>query len=481
MPKNSVKVYKPKVTTLDITPFDGATPEFVSDIRMSHSFGGISDCQLLLQPAQGNEGDVQVVDTPTAISAFTSATRLVSDHLASRGTDLDVSLTVDPGLTTLGFKGYITDAAPSYGLRENGVKLGVTGPEAILSTVSPQIYQKLYARKEKMVVPDGIPLKEVFSTALKEMQSALITEGAMANFYPDSEKDTAKSIAVNNKPGIEFLSGVFSNTESKRWDALLAGASKTVTSKDLVTFVMAVLSATPGDGLLSAMRVIGSAFGLVYVPDITSFGPGKLVDVVEILDTEPVDIELDMEQVQFFVSSSGIITPRRVTVMGKSSYTRREDAKSKTPVATLYSLPIITSYPEGEDDGFSLPTTTPPWWKAYYKDNGVNTSGIYTVDNLKKVSTEHKKVSEERRDNSSRILQYWARIAYTNKIGNMTTAAVSGLPLSGDYKPGNLIRLTNKEGGVLGTGLITKVQHNLSVGSNKVDAGTHLTLSYVTF
>lgn len=481
MTSNSVKVYKPKVTTLDITAFAAANENYVSDIRLEYGLGSLNTCHMLLQPAQGKAGDVQLMDTPTAVGAYTSAIKLVADHIASRGTGLDVSVSVDTGQTAVGFKGYITDAAPSYGLRENGVKLGVSGPEAILSTVSPQIYSILYARREDITIEDGAGLSTIFTTALKEFTASLVTEGTLANFYPDSEKATIENMSASNKPGLDFLNAVFSNTESKTWDTLLAGTAKVVSTKDLVLFVMGLLSTTPPGSFAAVLRVIGDAFGLLYVPDADNFGPGKLVDIVEVLEQEPAEVKLDMDQVQFFVNPAGIITPRRVSVLGKVAFNRRSKVSDKTPVCSLYSQPVVAVYPEGDDDGFTLPVPTPPWWKAYYRDDPVSTSGTYKIENIRKFYDRAKESSEERRENSLSILEYWAKIAYTKKIGNTVTASVSGLPLSGGYTPGTKVRIVSEEGGVLGTGLITKAQHNLSVGSNKVDAGTHLTLSYVTF
>lgn len=479
MSENGVTVLSPFVA---LATFGTTTiTNSVEQLKISYSIGSPGSCSIRIQPV-GTSFNSKVIDTPTAVDIMTTIVRQNADYLQTRGVGQDIQLDINTGQGSLKFSGYISDSSPSYGLRDNGINLSAVGPEAILSTVSPQIYKTLYARKAPLEVEEGLPLGGIFAKAITELKSTLVTAGEGENLYPDDEKDIINNINTTNQPGLAFLTQVFNNTTAETWSTLLSNSDNLVTAEDLVLFCMSVMSNTSGEGMLNTLSIIAGAFGLVYIPDVTGGGAGALHDIVELLQQEPVDLELQMDQVQFFTSTGGILHPRRVVVLGSNDFFRRT-GEDPTLGKSLYSLPIVESYPTDATDGLSLPVPPPVWWKAYYTDFSTPPSGgTYTVENLQKEVDTAVKTSTEKRDAASSMLRYWAQINYVNKIGNITTGVISGLPLSGDIVPGTMVRLVDSNTTVpLGVGLVNNIQHNMSVDGKNLDTSSNMSLSYVTF
>jgi hypothetical protein len=93
-----------------------------------------------------------------------------------------------------------------------------------------------------------------------------------------------------------------------------------------------------------------------------------------------------------------------------------------------------------------------------------------------------KAAADKARFEADDVLMLWAKINYVKQVGNTVTASISGLPLSPQYKAGQMLKLKSEDGGgILGQGLISSIQHHLAVGDKSVEASTNINLSYVTF
>jgi hypothetical protein len=473
-----VDLYIPEVQNAQVGASDFR--DQVTGVVVRSTLNAASSLELSVQPPiPGSQ--VRVLGAGEALDFYTGLAQAAQRYAFTRQQLVpDTRVRFQAGRGPVDFAGYFSASAPTMGMVEAGYGITASGSEAALSLIDFTAYRVLDARADSFW--DQATAGRVTTwkqLMLQTLQALTADERVRLNDDAFARRELDRSLE-RNRIALPALYRIIAQSDTPFLDAVFeASAGPTGTYPDprtIAAWIGQTAISTGQGGAWGWLMGQAQAWGLQYVP--MAGGVGRLVESSQLLDQEPISLEVEAQQLDASLVMSDILPTTRVVVMYPSVQKMPETSKGLGLQQNL-----VGAWPEDGLIGVGTvdQVPVPPWLEGLQNAppliasaNGFNLRALASWD------AELVRASGFGAARISQILSWWARTAYRWQALSGSQAQVTGIPLDGRFQVGDSLRVS-VGGGVPITGIIDSVTHNLSVSDRGGQASTNLSLTRCRF
>ena len=418
-------------------------------------------------------------------------------YYTSRSPDFTADLDDGSG-GKLNFKGFSSSVSCNLKVRSVGLNVSAVHAAKVLSSLSLTMYgSDLDYKGDENAMPVGPVLSERLSTTTDHMirdwlRWLEVAQAGDAKTITDVQQQQLMELHQANEAPLavwkQVLSASSGTTVYKALSGLTGGASNPVNIKIYADLKQRLRS--PAEDFFGVIAGIGEAYQLLYIPPADGDGAGKLVKLGDLRE-QSKGASVDDSGLDMSCGNSDLTPVTHVMVshsIRPADATKQPRDQDGNPVAE--SVPIMV-FPDGAFDGASVMQASAPSWlptdvsmmvkdpselKQYaVKQSQLDAKTYVLRQNDKLVLTQ--KVT----DAAGAILKEWLKQYYIDMALASSTATVN-IPMDLNWTPGTWYDVSSKSGGVIFSGLLAAVKHNMAVASGGgVEASTSLTFTHAEF
>lgn len=405
----------------------------------------------------------------------------------------DITVSADDGdKGSFSFKGFTTSVGNTIG-RDVGIVYGAVHQVAQLAELNTSIYHM-----EK--VPDKMADKHPTGSIAARMKA--VTERIVKNWventwYRSRLDPIVLGIHAGNAALLEIwykiLGASDESTKLEGMDAL--DTVRSVQESIHMYMTSSLLRGT--EDFFQTIGGMGMDFQMLYIPPSDAEGSGTLAMMEGLMKKQAAAV-VDESGTYIACGSSDIRPPTHVIAKGSASITPSNPAWNFSNDVSKETTQVIdavyASYPEGLVSGGHVVNFTPPAWMPreiptvakdasdIKKIAGSKSPGSLDVTKfLQNVEGRALLMEQIANESLRKVMTSWLKQAYIDMALGSSVATIT-LPLSFKWEPGKFYKISSsgKKGGVICSGLLNKVQHNLAVKSGGMgSASTTLNFSHV--
>ena len=468
---NQLKVERPVIRYAQVA---GSTvTDFVESIDIQESLNAPVQVTISFQPGVdvNSSGFLRMRE---ALTAYTTAAGNFQRHVFNRGTEVDVVLEVGEKQ----FTGYIVGVGFDTGVYANGVTVTAISQVAVLDLAAPSLY---YDEFESAGQLRGAAIQEIEACSSLSLMFMLqrkfakpqYTHPAATRFMPADIRAQQANLVRLGEPAWRIWEELVGGIEAGVWDEIMSLSKIYPERVAMYTRLSSSIKGSGPGGLFGTILGLCEELQLLYVPSWT--GPGKLVGREDVLNADPLRLDLQASQLRFNIGAQEILPIARVLLR----QTRPADRK------IMGSTSVFAVFPEQTDvTGLTLELPPPSWAgslippvRIVLKNEEPGVGQGFNFERLEDKVEELEEASKDWRAEAQKILRRWAATIYRWEALREFTGSTENLPFNPEFTVGKSVEI----GDGVARGLSTMVHHQLSVRGSEVKASSSVQFSHMQF
>ena len=410
-----------------------------------------------------------------ALEGYSRSAGSLQEHVFNRGTEPDLVLE----LGDKRFTGYIASAGFDTGVYANGITVTAISQVAVMDLAAPGLYYDEFStatesrRADVLREIDECDRLFIMFLLQREFAKPQYLHPDATRFMPGDIRAQQENLVRLGEPAWQVWEHLVASIESGVWEDILGLSDIFPNRRALYTRLSSSIKGAGPGGLFGTLLGLCEELQLLYVPSWT--GPGKLMGREDVLNADPVTLDLQASQLRFNIGAQEILPISRVLL-------RQTKPGDRT---ALGSTSVFAVFPEQtEVTGLTL-ELPPPSWAGDLRVPTRNllrnqTPGVgqgFNFERLEDSVGELEDAAGDYRTEAQRILRRWAATIYRWESLKEFTGSAENLPFSPGLETGKYVLI----GDGVARGLSTMVHHQLSVRGSEVKASSSVQFSHMQF